>query len=191
VPGGYIYITQGLLFRLNNEAQLAGVLGHEAGHIAHRHSAQQIQQAQGLQIGAVVAGIFGGSAVGDLSGLVGSLYLMKYGRGQEKEADMSGLKYMTDGGYAPQGMVQTMEILKKASGGKGPPEFLSTHPDPGNRVEYLTETIQEKYMRAAESGRFGDKEFKQNVLDRKQHADIPATPDELAHVSWCATCRER
>jgi len=102
---------------------------------------------------------------------------------------MSGLKYMTEGGYAPQGIVQTMEILEKASGDGGPPEFLSTHPDPGNRVEYLTVEIKQRYMRAAETGRFGDKEFQQNVLSRRPKSADLSKSGPLADVSWCATCR--
>lgn len=167
VPGGYVYITQGLLNRLNNEAQLAGVLGHEAGHIAHRHSVKQIQRAQGAQVAAAGAGIlgaiFGVEGVGDIASVVANLSLMKYGRDQEKQADLSGLKYMSEAGYNPKGMVQTMQILEEASSGNEPPEFLSTHPNPENRIEYLQETIDEKYPRAAENGQFDAEQFRKIV----------------------------
>jgi len=195
VPGGYIYLTQGLLFRLSNEAQLAGVLGHEAGHIAERHSAEQIgraQTSQGLStVVGVVGGLFGYGWAGDVTSAVAGLSMMSYSRDQEREADMLGLRYMTEAGYNPQGLVQLMKILKSASGEKNPPEFLSTHPNPGNRLEYLTETIEKKYVTAAQSGRLGEAEFQQNIVSRRRgvamlmmfHFD-PADPSD-----WCATCR--
>src|SRR5215204_4081599 len=137
VPGGYIYITQGLLFRLENEAMLAGVLGHEAAHIAHRHSVQQMQRAQTAQglstVVGVVGSVFGYGWAGDVTGAVASISLMKYGRDQEKQSDLSGLRYMTQAAYDPRGMVQTMSVLQQATGGKGGVEFLSSHPNPGNR----------------------------------------------------------
>jgi predicted Zn-dependent protease len=196
VPGGYIYITQGLLYRLNNEAQLAGVLGHEAGHIAKRHSVKQIEKArtaQGLTAVAGIAGaIFGIGGVGDVTGLVAGLALMKYGRNQEREADYSGLGYMTRAGYSPAGMVQTMKILQTASGGGGgPPEFLSTHPNPGNRIEYLSETIQKQYAPAAQTGTLGEDRFRQNVLSRRRGrvAALFMTVDVGHPGGWCATCQ--
>lgn len=193
VPGGYIYVTQGLLFRLNNEAQLAGVLGHESGHIAHRHSVKQIESARtarGLSMAAGITGaIFGIGGVGDVAGLVSNVALMKYGRDQEKDADMSGLKYMSDAGYNPRGMVQTMEILQSAGGGKGAPEFLSTHPNPGNRVEYLTKAVDHDYKGASERGLFGEKNFQDNVLSQRRMA---IRLIDLRHPElWCAVCRDR
>ena len=197
VPGGYIYITQGLLFRMGNEAQLAGVLGHESGHIAHRHSVKQIEKARGAQGLTIVAGvagaIFGVGGVGDNTGLVAGLSLMKYGRDQERDADFSGLGYMTSAGYNPQGLVQLMSVLQSASGGKNPPEFLSTHPNPGNRIEYLTETIQEKYQPAVQTGRLGEDEFRRNVLSRAPAKVagmvIGPTSFDLAHPeAWCLSC---
>ncbi|MEO6436722.1 MAG: M48 family metallopeptidase [Tepidisphaeraceae bacterium] len=192
VPGGYIYITQGLLFRMSNEAQLAGVLGHESGHIAHRHSVKQIQKARGAQGLTVVAGlagtIFGIGGVGDITGLVAGLTLMKYGRDQEREADFSGLKYMTDAGYSPAGMVQLIEVLKSSSG-KGSPEFLSTHPDPGNRIDYLTQTIQQKYAPAAQTGELGEANFKLHVLSRRPGGLAKRAIEVDRPESWCALCR--
>jgi predicted Zn-dependent protease len=188
VPGGYIYITRGLLYSLRNEAQLAGVLGHEVAHVAKRHSAQQIQkaqQAQGVAVAAEIGGqIAGVEGVGNVAGLVANLSLMKYGRDQEHEADMYGLRYMTNVGYDPKGMIQTMKILKEASGGKGPPEMLSTHPDPGNRVEYLTEEIEKNYRRASRNGKLGKDTFEQHVLSRGEK--VSYIPPGMA--AWCLTC---
>jgi len=172
VPGGYIYITQGLLFRLTNEAQLAGVLAHESGHIARRHTVKQIGRAQTTQglstVAGVVGGLFGYGWAGDVTSAVGSLSLMSYSREQEHEADTEGLKYMTEAGYNPQGMVQLMKILQSSGGKKGAPEFLSTHPNPGNRVEYLTEEIEKKYFDAARNGELGEENFQRYIGSRQQ-----------------------
>src|SRR5688572_27100179 len=94
LPGGFVYITSGLLSNLENEAQLASILGHEIGHVTERHSVQQIQRAQGAQFVPLLAGLFGGGIAGDVAGAVTQLGLMKYGRDQEREADFEGLKYM-------------------------------------------------------------------------------------------------
>jgi predicted Zn-dependent protease len=190
VPGGYIYITRGLLFQLENEAQLAGVLGHEAGHIAHKHSVKQIQRAQaaqGVAIGAEVIGqVFGVGGMGDITSVVASLTVMSYGRDQEREADMSGLKYMTKEGYNPRGLVQVMKILKAAMGGGGGPEFLSTHPDPGNRQEYLTEKIKKDYARLGREGEYKQEDFERVVLRRRSEIK----PIDLNGGAWCLTCQK-
>ena len=190
VPGGYIYITQGLLFRLENEAMLAGVLGHEAAHIAHRHSVQQMQRAQTAQglstVVGVVGSIFGYGWAGDVTGAVASISLMKYGRDQEKQSDLSGLRYMSQAAYDPRGMVQTMAVLQQATGGRGGPQFLSSHPNPGNRLEYLRDTIQKRYVAAAQGGKVGEQEFRTNVLSRRIAA---LEPMAAGAIVWCAHCR--
>lgn len=204
VPGGYIYITAGLLFRMQNEAQLAGVLGHEIGHIAARHSAQSIERAQ--TVGLLTAGVSilaeqaGMAAAGDLGSAAAQLYLLRYSREHEREADMLGLSYMTRVGYNPRGIVQLMEILQAAAGGRraGPlGEWTMTHPDPGNRIDYLNEAIAERYRSAEQTGRWGVPEFRQNVLDRRRADAVPerdVEPDArtawLAHPAvWCGHCR--
>jgi predicted Zn-dependent protease len=191
LPGGFIYVTQGLLFRMENEAMLAGVLGHEVGHVAHRHSVKQIQRtqtAQGLSaVAGIVGALFGFGGVGDVTNVVASLTLMTYSRGQEKESDLSGLRYMTRTGYNPEGMVQTMHVLQQASGGGGgPPQFLSSHPNPGNRIEYLTETIEKRYPQAADTGDLGADRF-QRAMGRR--VSLALAPLRLAAVDWCGTCR--
>jgi predicted Zn-dependent protease len=193
VPGGYVYLTRGLLFRMTNEGQLAGVLGHEAGHIAGRHSAKQIgrtQTARGLSaVAGVVGGLFGYGWAGDVTGAVASLSLMSYSRDQERDADMMGLRYMTQAGYSPLGLVQLMEILQSAGGSGGGVEFLSTHPNPGNRLEYLTETIEDKYLTAAQNGELGEANFQRHVLARRPTAMLMMI-DLADPAGWCVTCRE-
>lgn len=193
VPGGWIYITQGMLFRMENEAMLAGVLGHEVAHVAHRHSVRQIQRAQtaqGLSFVAGLAGaVFGIGGLGDVTNIVASLTLMKYSRDQEKESDMSALKYLANSGYDPTGMVQMMAVLKKSGGGGGAPAFLLTHPDPGDRLQYLSSTIRKRYDQAAQSGRLGEEAFQRNVLSRRLTTHAPI--DLSQPIAWCGTCRQR
>ena len=167
LPGGYVYITRGLLSNLENEAQLAAILGHEIGHVVERHSVQQIQRAQGAQFIPFLAGLFGGGIAGVGAGAGTPRTRMKYGRDQEREADYSGLKYLERGGYDPRGIVEAMQIMQRAGGGGGgAPEFLSTHPNPGNRIEYLSEAIEEPGARQAEAQIVGEESFQRNVLNR-------------------------
>ena len=166
LPGGFIYITAGLLRQLDNEAQLAAVLSHEAGHVAHRHSVQQLQRAQIVQGGSAIASIFGGERAGtalQLGQLVAGLTLMKYSRDQEREADLSGMRYMIRENYEPSAIVRVMEILKQASGGGGPPEFFSSHPAPDSRKQYLAEAIEDRYAGRISFGRTDRGEFQQIV----------------------------
>lgn len=185
VPGGYIYITQGLLFKLQNEAQLAGVLGHETGHIHARHSAKQQERSQTIGIFTAGVGVIaeqaGYAAAGQLGSAASQLYLLKYGRDQETEADYLGLGYMSKVGYNPEAMVSVMELLKQVSGGSGGKmaEWTSTHPDPGNRAEYLEAAIQQKYQAAKASGVYNEQQFQAAVLSRKPRtAAIYRTTEE-------------
>ena len=165
LPGGFIYITAGLLRRLENEAQLAAVLSHEVGHVAHRHSVRQLQRAQIVQGGSALASIFAegaGTAV-QLGQVVAGLALMKYGRDQEREADLSGLSYMTRENYEPSEMLDVMETLKRASNGQAPPEFFSSHPTPDNRKNYLSEELREAHAGRISYGRTDRQEFEQIV----------------------------
>ena len=136
----------------------------------------------------VVGAVFGIGGVGDVANIASSLALMKYSRGQEQEADYAGLRYMSEGGYNPTGMVELMRVLQTASGGKGPPQFLSTHPNPGNRLEYLSAAIEKQYAGAAASGSLGTENFKRYVLSRRPM--ISMRPLDLSQPEmWCLTCR--
>ena len=99
------------------------------------------------------------------------------------------MKYMTSYGYNPQGMVQTMQILQEAAGKGGKaPEFLSTHPNPGNRIEYLTKELQSNYPAQAQSGVFGAENFQRNVLRRGKA--VVGMIDLSDPTTWCLTCRD-
>jgi len=144
LPGGQVFITVGLLKRLQNEDQLAGVLGHEIGHVVARHSAERMAKeelTQGLTSAAVVAAGDYNSA--QMAQVIGNLINMKYGRDQELQSDILGVRFMIDSGYDPEQMIGVMEILKQASGGQSRDEFTSTHPSPENREAKIREAIDQ------------------------------------------------
>ncbi len=111
LPGGYIYITRGLLAYLNSEAELAAVLGHEIGHVTARHSVRQqsASTATGL-FGAVLAGVTGVSAAGDVANIAGTALVRGYGREHELEADRLGAEYLARSGYDPQAMLRVIHV---------------------------------------------------------------------------------
>lgn len=160
LPGGQIFITEALYSRLQTEGQLAGVLGHETGHVLGRHSAAQMAKGelmQGLVGAATVAGSDasdGGRTAQAVSAMVANMLTLKYGRGDEYEADHLGLRFMARAGYDPHAMIGVMEILEKASAGAAAdrPEFSSTHPNPGNRVEHIKQWIAEEWPRGVPAG---------------------------------------
>jgi predicted Zn-dependent protease len=152
LPGGQVFITAALLSKLNSESQLAGVLGHEVGHVIGRHGAEHLakQQLGGALVNAV--GIAASDSPGSgrsaavLAQAVNQMVNLKYGREDELESDRLGFEFMTEAGYNPIGIIELMKILDSARGGAGgQPEFMSTHPDPGNRVEQLTSIINQEY----------------------------------------------
>ncbi|MEJ2720960.1 MAG: M48 family metallopeptidase, partial [bacterium] len=137
LPGGYVYVTRGILAYFNSEDELAGVLGHEIGHVVARHSAEQLSRQQlaglGLGLGVVLWEDFRPYA--ELAGAGLGLLMLKYSRGQESEADLLGVEYSTELGYNAHKMAGFFGTLQALSGGggQGLPSFLSTHPDPGDR----------------------------------------------------------
>ncbi len=144
MPGGYIYVTRGILAHLNSEAQLAGVLGHEIGHVTARHSAKQLTQQQIASLGLGLASAYSttfqrysGAAQQALG-----LLMLKYGRDDETQADQLGIRYATAAGYDPREIPSTYAMLKRISerSGSSLPFYLSTHPDPGDR-EQRTEAL--------------------------------------------------
>jgi predicted Zn-dependent protease len=146
LPGGPVFITEGLLRLLKTEGELAGVLGHEIGHVLARHSAEHLakqQLTQGL-VGAVAVGS-GDYSAAQMAQMVGSMINMKYGRDDEIESDALGVRIMAEAGYDPRSMLRVMDVLAKASSGSGQPEFLSTHPNPGNRSEEIKAAIAKRF----------------------------------------------
>ncbi len=148
LPGGQIFITYGLLKRLENEDQLASVLGHEIGHVVGRHSAERIAK-QGLTqgiISGVLMGSDGSSGAAQTAQMIGDLISMKYSRNDELEADELGILFMINAGYQPEQMLGVMKILKQTHDGDPKPEYQNTHPDPEHRMEKIKEVIR-KYKK--------------------------------------------
>jgi beta-barrel assembly-enhancing protease len=151
LPGGPVFITRGLLQRLENEAELAGVLSHEVGHVVARHSAARIAKSQLAQRLVGAAGIAGsgddgsGAHATQVALVVAQMVELRYGRKDEIQADTMGVRLMASAGYDPRALIQLMRILQEASGGASRPEFLSTHPDPGNRKEIIDAAIRRLY----------------------------------------------
>jgi len=160
LPGGQVFITEGLRKRLQTEGQLAGVLSHEIGHVIGRHSAEQIAKqklTQGLVGAAGVAGAnsqdpYSGQRTAQLASAVGQMVNMKYGRNDELEADKFGVKLMSEAGYDPRAMLGVMQVLAALSQGGRTPEFFSTHPNPENRSTRIKQEIAKLYPDGVRAG---------------------------------------
>ncbi len=147
LPGGPIYLNSGLIAQADNEAQLAGVIGHEIGHVVLRHSTNQASKASMFQLPAMLAaGVLGGGG-----GMLGQLAqvgigfglnsaLLSYGRKAETQSDIVGARMLLAAGYNPTEMASFFQKLEDAGGASGP-QFLSSHPNPGNRVKNVNEEI--------------------------------------------------
>jgi predicted Zn-dependent protease len=206
LPGGKVFITRGLASRFTNESQLAGVLGHEIDHVTARHGNQRISKQIGFNvlIGAAAVGVgiadsdsdvrkYGQFAVPALA-IGGNVILLKYGRDEESQADLLGVRYMARAGYHPAGQREVMEILAAASGGAGgarPPEWLSTHPFPETRIARLNQIIAEQYPDADTNPAYtrGQQRYQSNFLTRlnalppARHTGAMLTPSEEAMIA--------
>jgi predicted Zn-dependent protease len=173
LPGGYIYLTRGIMPYLGDEAELAGVLGHEIGHVTARHAAQAYTQATSAGLGLTLLSIF----VPETRPLQGAaetalgLLFLKHGRDDELQADRLGVRYAAAGGWNPRGvpdMLRTLARLDEADGSRrGVPNWLATHPQPADRVEEIQAAVEavpagnlavnrEEYLRRVDGVVFGD-----------------------------------
>ena len=179
LPGGPIFINLGTIQAADDEGQLAGVMAHEISHVVLRHGTQQATKQQMAQIPlAVLGGVLPQGVGGQLARLGLSLgaqsIFLKYSREAEREADLLGAQIMYDAGYDPYGLVEFFTKLER-EGGPGVPQFLSDHPDPGNRVEVVKAAIQ----------KFPPKRFRRNspeferikALSAQEH---PLTAEQIA-----------
>ena len=146
LPGGFIYVTRGLMASINDEAELATVLGHEIGHVTYRHSVQQISKAQLAQLGLGIGSILSSDIArfGQLASAGLSILFLKYGRDAENQADQAGFRYALKQNYDVREMTdvfQTLNRISEASGGGKLPEWLSTHPNPENRIEHIEKIL--------------------------------------------------
>jgi predicted Zn-dependent protease len=176
LPGGFVYVTRGIMAHFTSEAELAGVLGHEIGHVTARHSAQQITRSQIAQIGLGVGTILRPDlqGVASVAGAGLGLLFLRYGRDAERQADDLGLRYMTGLGYDPREMAATFEMLYNASGGEEGqriPGWLSTHPDPLERRDRILARVDSGAVR-------GDRVERESYLNRLRGMVFGSNPRE-------------
>jgi len=147
LPGGYVYITRGILAFLDDESQLAGVLGHEIGHVTARHAASQYSKSTLSQVGLLATAIFapGGEAIAQGGGAGLGLLLLKNSRDDEAQADELGVRYASRAGWDPAGvprMLTTLGRVEETSDSKGVPNWLATHPQPDDRVQRVQVAVR-------------------------------------------------
>lgn len=170
LPGGYIYVTRGLLGHLNNEAQLAVVLGHEIGHVAARHASQRAAEQQFGQLAIIGGAVLGeslgydGGSILQLSSQTAQLMFLKYGRDDERESDALGVEYSAMKNYEAAEGADFFTSLKRISEnqGGGIPTLLSSHPDPGEREETIPKLAQD----------WEEKGYEQTILDKEEFLDM-------------------
>lgn len=164
LPGGPMFVHRGMFDAAGSEGEVAGVMAHELAHVLLRHGTANATKAQNpwLQLGQA-AGIIGGAIVGGAAGsaiMQGSQFglgtiLLKYSREYEKQADLLGAQIMARAGYDPRALARMFETIASQSDGGGGPQWLSSHPDPGNRTEYITqEAARLRVTNPADDSRF-------------------------------------
>ena len=183
LPGGQIFITLGLFNKLQTEAQLAGVLSHEIGHVIERHSAQQMAKSD---LGKYLATAVGAIASDDpntarsatqMAYVVNQMIQLRYSRHDESQADMWGIKLMSKAGYTPVAMIEVLKVLKEASGGgEGGVDFFKSHPNPDLRIEQVQAYLKE-HPPAPDLTE--GKSLKEISRERGNQTNDPASIDDL------------
>jgi len=187
LPGGPIFVHTGLLRAADNEAQMAGVLAHEISHVALRHATNQASKANLIQLPAILAGVAIGqesmaAQLGQMGlGLGLNAVMLKYSRDAESQADALGTRILHDAGYNPIGMADFFEKLA-AEGGQRAPQFLSSHPDPGNRTQAVLAEIKTLPQRqyTAGTGRFDNMKQELARLPRREPQQARMQPASSA-----------
>jgi len=165
LPGGYVFITRGMLEKLASEAQLAGILAHETVHIVARHAAEQMSREIGMEI--ILTAIASSDKVPrgalQLADVTRQLISLGYSREQERQADIAGVGYMIRAKYNPYGMAETMRMLEQENKVR-PIEFFSTHPSPTDRIAAVTNKIQRRHYNLA-GLKVGEEDYRRYVLE--------------------------
>jgi predicted Zn-dependent protease len=178
LPGGFIYLTRGIMPFLDTEAQLAGVLGHEIAHVTARHSAQQYSRATGAQLGLILGAILVPQTrpFAELGQTGLGVLMLKYGRDDELQADQLGVKYASSAGWDPAGipqMLTTLGRIEEASDNKGVPNWLSTHPAADDRVQKVQTSVDAAKAAAGETNALINREPFLRHLDGMVFGDNP------------------
>ena len=210
LPGGKVFLTRGLAAKMTNEAEMAGVLGHECGHVTARHINDQMVRETGTSLlltgtKAVLGASTkdGGQFIGPVLDFGGQTVLLKFSRNQESEADSLGLRYMSRCGYNPKAQRMVMEILQQLSASGQEPELLSTHPYPETRIERIDKELGSTYASMVNDPAYKlfEAEYQSRML-KPLAAYHPARPPKakgnkngnslrssLDHPEeWCAIC---
>jgi predicted Zn-dependent protease len=161
LPGGQVFMTLALLQHLTTDGQIAGVLGHEIGHVIARHGAEHLAQEQ-LTQGLVGAAVVASSDPNDpqrgarnaaIAAAVANMVNLRFSRDDELQADQLGVHFMADAGYDPRSMLAVMKVLQDVeASGHAPPEFFSTHPNPAHRTERIQAAIQRLFPDGVPTG---------------------------------------
>src|SRR5215475_5441491 len=143
LPGGPMFVNRGMIEAANSEGEVAGVMAHELSHVILRHGTAQASKATPYQVGELAGGILGSIVGGQIGGLIAqgsqfgiSVAFMRFSREFERQADIQGSHVMAKAGYDPHDMANMFRTIQE-QGGPGGPEWLSSHPDPGNRYAYI------------------------------------------------------
>jgi Zn-dependent protease with chaperone function len=150
LPGGPMFVNRGMIEAARTEGEMAGVMAHEISHVALRHGTAQASRQSKFQLPAIGAAVLGAIIGGNLGGVIAqgtqlglSAYLLKFSREYERQADLLGAQIMARAGYDPRDLANMFQIIERESGGRsGGPEWLSSHPNPGNRYEAITREAQ-------------------------------------------------
>jgi hypothetical protein len=180
LPGGPMYVNRGMIEAAKNEGEVAGVVAHELSHVALRHGTAQATKATPYEVGTIAGAILGAIIGGNVGNVIaqgtqfglGAAFL-RYSRDYEKQADILGSQIMARSGYDPRDMANMFKTIE-AQGGSGGPQWLSDHPNPGNRYDYITKEAQSLHV---EGGRRDTAAF-QSVQSRlKQMSPAPTTEE--------------
>ncbi|HVZ92926.1 MAG TPA: M48 family metallopeptidase [Phycisphaerales bacterium] len=214
LPGGKVFVSRGLAEKMSNEAQLAGVVGHEIGHVTARHTSERFAQSNvaqaigagvGIGLGAGGAGEGVQAVAGYAVNLGGSTILLKYSRDQESEADYLGMRYMSRCMYNPLAQRQVMEILAREAGAGSSPEFFATHPAPATRIGRVQKLLDTEFAATQNNPQYQlfEDRFRKEFLAKLSLLPPPPLTEPTSVLaanlqqtriaigdpeSWCAIC---
>jgi beta-barrel assembly-enhancing protease len=185
LPGGPMYVNRGMIEAARNEGEMAGVMAHEISHVALRHATAQATRAQKYQIGSVLGQVVGAVVGGGWGQIISAgsqtyagIKVAKYSREFETQADILGAQIMARAGYDPRDLANMFRTIEQQSGGRGGPEWLSSHPNPGNRYQRITQEAQLLRVSAGQTAR-DSREF-QRIQSRLRGGGRAPSMEEIA-----------
>ena len=185
LPGGPMYVNRGMIQAAAVEGEIAGVMAHEISHVMLRHGTAGATKQQPFQAGAIAGAIVGAIIGGNVGQVVAQgtqiglgTYALRYSREYEKQADLLGVQLMARAGYNPLDLAHMFQTIEKQGGGGGP-QFMSGHPNPGNREAYIAQEASQLRVQ----GRAGDSRKFAQVQDRLRRMPAAPTTEERARVS--------